>query len=277
MFKQSVRWGLLVSLSFLASLPLNANLRAPTLSVHGPVSASFTQADAIEIKEETLKFRFYLDRDPFPEESRCSITAHYTLQVAEATDVRLEFLAPTGGELKWRQGNQSGSAELFENVATEPLQEPEALTDEHLDQLPVYSATFSLALEPGEQVIELSYEQPTSYMEVDYGYFRSSKFVHSVDYLIEPIKEWTLAEDFSLKIQVQIENAITGAWARMRNRDDRIWMVDQSRSHLDPTDLQRTRDTLTASWQLDSTNLPDTIRVYTGPASQDGRETFVRQ
>ncbi|MCC5835915.1 MAG: hypothetical protein JJU20_14405 [Opitutales bacterium] len=269
-----VKSGLLVVFYFITSLTVQANLRAPTLSFHGPVGSTFTQAEGIQVLNEELEIRFRIDRSGIPDDSFCAITARYRVYASDSADLGLEFVGSAEGELHWKLGDQSGVARLVAQDDTVSKTESESPLDDWQIQPALYSAFFTLAVEPGEQLIELQYKQPTSYMEVDYGYFRSSKFVHSVDYLIGPIKEWELAEDFEMRVQVHIEDAITGTWARMRSRDDRIWMVEEDRNALDPTEVVRERNSLASSWTFGAADLPDTVRVYVGPASKEGTETF---
>jgi len=41
-----------------------------------------------------------------------------------------------------------------------------------------------------------------SILEARYGYFTRSRFVETFTYLLGPLKEWTLADDFQLDIEV---------------------------------------------------------------------------
>ncbi len=268
-----VKTGLLVAFYFITSLTAQANLRAPMLSFHGPVGSTLTQAEGIQVLDEELEIRFRIDRSDIPDKSSCAITVRYKVYASSFADLGLEFIGSADGDLHWELGDQSGVARLVVQEDPVSQSESEKPTDYWQIQPTLYSAFFTLTVEPGEQIIELHYEQPASYIEVDYGYFRSSKFIHSVDYLIGPIKEWELASDFKVHVQVHIEDAITGAWARVRGRDDRIWMVNEDYSSLEPSEVLRKRNTLSASWTFGSAELPDKIRVHVGPASKEGTET----
>jgi hypothetical protein len=49
--------------------------------------------------------------------------------------------------------------------------------------------------------------------EAEYGYFVDSRFVHSVQYEVWPIKQWRRSEDFTLDLTVKMKRDEPGWWA----------------------------------------------------------------
>lgn len=257
--------------AFASTLPLEsfANLRAPTIGLHAGAATVFPAQESLTVLGEELTFHFHLSREGVPSASLCNVHAKYRISASEQTVVELEFIGPVAADLHWQTDGQSGTVKLTHVSGPETSPDELAITssDGPVD-LPVYSATFEVTLEPGENQLNLIYKQPTSYFEMDYGYMRSSKFVHWVDYHIWPISEWQLAEEFSLEVSVSIDDPVKSAWARLRNRDDRTWISDSESKRIAAKDQSKQSS---SSWHFTAENLPEAIRVHTAPSSIEHR------
>ena len=82
-------------------------------------------------------------------------------------------------------------------------------------------ALFNGRLVEGSNTVNVRYIQPLSILEARYGYFVSSRFVEHFLYILEPLKEWKLAENFALDLKV----------STLRKRADRDpWKLFKRRS-----------------------------------------------
>lgn len=270
-----------LSLSFALLAPTaHANLRAPEMARQSPSTAPYGIADQVAVQGEELRFEFRLVREGRPGESTCLVTATYHIESALEQEVQLEFLAPSSGEVTWTLGAQSGKTEFVHETDTtdapesikhlvsgKPVERRELSRREEPDAVGIFRARFPVRLNAGAQVLEIRYAAAPAYFEVDYGYFRSSKFRFSVDYEIWPLKQWTLADDFALEVQATVHEPVRGMWARWRNRNDAVWAVDETGEALGDAESKFQDGRLVAVWRFDRHNLPDRLSIRTAPAS----------
>ncbi|WP_347253140.1 hypothetical protein [Leminorella grimontii] len=66
--------------------------------------------------------------------------------------------------------------------------------------LSLYRASFTGKVFKGKNTVEVAYFQPITHLEKAYGYFTSSRSIEVFAYEMAPLKEWQLADDFTLKV-----------------------------------------------------------------------------
>lgn len=92
----------------------------------------------------------------------------------------------------------------------------------HTRPVPLYQALFNGNVFAGKNIITVKYQQPFMLHEYDYGYFTDGRFVEYFTYYLGPLKEWQLAEDFSLEISISS--------LRERPERDGGWSLRRARS-----------------------------------------------
>jgi hypothetical protein len=258
---------------------LKGNLRAPEISMQGPSSTIYGGGSGLVVAGVGLDFDCHIDRSDIPRDSMCDIVVHYRIVADSEITVNLQFIAPTEGDLHWKLGESSGTAAFVYETRTEDV--PAALAEllnnksfnseadeEYHDWYSslrwIYRAEFEVTLQDGEQLLEIRYQHPPGHIEYDYGYFRSSKFVHFVSYEIWPIKQWQLAEDFKMDFRVQICDAVSGFWSGLRGRAEGAVLLDESRERLVPDSSGNNEGDLRYEWIWNSDDLPDRITLFSG-------------
>lgn len=191
----------------LAGVPAEANLRAPRVIPAAPSSALTIngQVAALRVLGETLRFECGA--------TECGVVARYRVRSADAGRYAFEFLLPVDEKVRVRV-LAGDPAEPVVAVAVSPLPPP-AERRARVDEVTQYAARFEAGLPAGESAIEVSYRQPLAATERDYGYFKKNgRFVQHFDYLLGPLKEWTLEDGFAIDVTVTMEREAPGWWKR---------------------------------------------------------------
>ena len=88
---------------------------------------------------------------------------------------------------------------------------------------PCFEASFEAPLVAGENRIIVEYAQKLAAIEHDYGYFRpKGRMLPHFDYLLGPLKEWTLHDKFAIHVRVSDDTAasqLVAAHVRQVPRD----------------------------------------------------------
>lgn len=203
---------LLVSFLLLpAALP--ANLRAPWQIQPFPAFSLMpgSPVQGLTVLGETLDFQcdsLYED-DPDPEKlqaAACRVKAAYRISAKNRTQAGLEFIGPSAQGMTVLVNGKPSVSE----VSKIPMPREAAAryaaysVCRHCgrEESFLYSAKFKASFEPGENIVAVVYLQPLASDEISYGYFQSSKWAQGFDYELWPLKEWTLAPDFQLRISI---------------------------------------------------------------------------
>jgi len=170
-----------------------------------PSSALLPAGDKLAVAREELR----LTCGP----ELCRVEATYHLDVSAALEVELEFVLPTPSPITVLVGgaptpSQAVKAALPVPAGAEPERGPGPPWGD------TYRARFRVSLAQGAAVLKVSYDQPLSAYETDYGYFKDGRFVHHLDYELWPLKEWRRLPGFRIDLTVSLPREPPGAWAR---------------------------------------------------------------
>jgi hypothetical protein len=80
----------------------------------------------------------------------------------------------------------------------------------------MYVVEFSASLQSENNTVRVTYQQPLSLREYDWGRFRNGRFLQSLDYELSPLKGWKLADDF--QIRVELTAPTSGLFRKLRGR-----------------------------------------------------------
>lgn len=187
--------------------PAWANLRAPVELPRYPSSTLYQPGRAVVALREALTFTCNAEK--------CDVIADYHV-VAQAKAVRhFEFILPTQANVVVQLGNTSVPVQV---VASEPfdLREQQAVS-RYFNKTAMgtlYRASFTSPLQLGFNTIRISYPQPLSKLERDYGYFKKGRFVNVLQYELWPLKTWVRSVDFEIQLLIKMQQAKPGWWRR---------------------------------------------------------------
>jgi len=191
---RTVRLPLLVALLAVSAPPhARANLRAPRRLPQDGSSALYGVA-AVEVKREELSFACTRDT--------CEVTASYTVQADQAQQVELSFIVPGSARVHAKVAGNAVTPRVISAEALSPRELESLSLDTRSDTQTLHKAVFHAALAAGQNVIEVRYTQRGDGVERGYGYFSEGHFVYQLRYELWPLKEWTLAPDFTLTLHV---------------------------------------------------------------------------
>lgn len=201
MFAKTSGWLIFAGvLTFLSNA--HANLRAPIESQPEPSQALKQVSPDLVVEYENLFFDlgtpYSGDAWTVQDQKRLAkVEAHYVVQSPREAVYTFEFIMP-----------QPNSAEVSINTEVVVAQTPERLPrdEKKQDQIDLWKVTFTGKLQQGQNTIRVSYLQPLGMSEVDYGYFKSSKWKSFVDYELWPLKEWKLGPDFRINIETTVND-----------------------------------------------------------------------
>ncbi|WP_235186786.1 hypothetical protein [Serratia sp. DD3] len=187
-----------------------ANMRAPNLIWQPPsFSLSSPQSNKFKVKREKLN----IDCDY----ENCQVQAVYEITSDIQADVAFVFVMPANTPVSARV---NGTLQ----PATVTLDEINAwkLRNSDTREYPLYKAAFTGQVSIGTNTINIKYNQPLTLLERDYGYFTDSRSIEQFSYQLGPLKEWPLADDFSLDV--------TLSSLRKRPERDGGWSILKSRT-----------------------------------------------
>ena len=233
----------------------SANLRAPITFDKSPSSAVLsTPASGLVVLGEQLTFRCEATH-------ACEVSATYQVEVAEAVEVELAFIAPSDVTIAARVGEVSAPVTTVPTSRFDPEQHKRLPWE--LQEATLYEARFRASLVKGRNAIHVSYEQPLSSFETDYGYWRDGRYVDVLRYEVWPLWEWTLADDFALDLTLSIRREPPGWWTRNFGTWTDANCVAQG-VKVAPMERRSRKDTkgwYVQTWRLGS-DLPERIECY---------------
>jgi len=99
----------------------------------------------------------------------------------------------------------------------------------------MYVAQFSASLQSENNTVRVTYQQPLSLREYDWGGFwnRNGRFLQSIEYELSPLKGWKLADDF--QIRVELTSSTSGFWKKLRGRSKTLVLYGSDGKKLEGT------------------------------------------
>ena len=183
---------------------LLANMRAPYMRTNS-ASRTLTQKTpaTLVVLEEDLSFEceapYEGDIGTVTQQKRfAQVTAVYLVDAGKAGECAFEFLMPDNVEV---ESSVNGKRCAAENTVIEKGKAADGWSV-RMDRS-LCRATFVGKLLQGENIIRVSYRQPVGVTETHYGYFTKSRYASGFGYELWPLKEWKLAEDFTLNVDVR--------------------------------------------------------------------------
>lgn len=189
-------WSLLLLVA--TSQGVHANMRGPVFKSEGSSSSLYPKAD-VKVQREELSFDC--------SRSFCKVKVAYWLEAKQGASTELSFITPNESEVKAQVNQQPVESK------TKPLQVMRSQERRLQKEFPnnaddlrkLYQASFPAQLNAGENRVEVEYSQPLYEFEADYGYFKKSRFLSALRYEVWPLKEWKLAEDFTLTVHANFQ------------------------------------------------------------------------
>ena len=193
----------------LCALSLQANMRAPRALDFPPSSALEIPGETPDliVSEESLSFAL----TPYSEDTEvnathygfAAVSAIYTIEVARPGKYDLSFVTPDATPAR-------ASLNDFEIPVDAPILSPKQKDSRHK----TWESHFHIVLNQGRNVISVTYRQPVGAHEWNLGYFNRPKWHSDIHYELWPLKEWQLAPNFRLYINVQVADD-TGWFSRL--------------------------------------------------------------
>lgn len=194
-------WIAIAGMTLLSCLA-HANLRAPIESPEESSQVLRPASPDLVVEYENLFFDlgtpYSGDAWTVRNQKRLArIEAEYAVQSPREATYTFEFVMP-----------QANRAEVSINAASVPAKAPELLPrdEKKREQPDSWKVAFTGKLQQGLNIIRVSYQQPLGMHEVDYGYFKSSKWKSFVDYELWPLKGWTLGPDFRINVETSVDD-----------------------------------------------------------------------
>ncbi|WNI84118.1 hypothetical protein [Citrobacter portucalensis] len=206
MFKSSI--AVIATLIAFSSLT-HANMRAPMHINHAPsFSLAVPQTGRLTVEKEKLN----IDCDY----QHCDVQAVYFVRSDTPEDLAFIFVLPENTPVEARvTGTLRSTSVTKDEMHTWTSPEPDGR------QLPLYQAAFSGSIKAGMNIINIKYRQPLTILERAYGYFTDSRSIEQFTYQLGPLKEWTLADNFSLQVtlsSLRKRPERDGGWSLMKSR-----------------------------------------------------------
>ncbi len=194
---------LLASL-LVASGPAFANLRGPIEFFQPPSSALYKPQSDLTVLKESLFF--------LCSQNECEVSAVYEIAAKTAKELTLEFILPTNEQISVHVG---AAPVAVQTVPSQPvdIREKDVLPGRFRDKI-LYRASFKAAVHAGVNKINVTYQQPLSAEERDYGYFKDGRFVNYFQYELWPLKDWLLAASFQIDLTVKMKREKPNWWKR---------------------------------------------------------------
>ncbi|WP_193144960.1 hypothetical protein [Citrobacter europaeus] len=185
---------LLIVIPLLYSNEILANMRAPSLHYNAPSYALMVPEKQptmprLVVQSETLNVACnYID---------CKVQATYHITSDADSDLEFTFIMPSLLPVQAHIAGRVIDATVEQDLQKAWTNETHPLASK---SIPLYKATFSATVHVGNNHIVVSYVQPLSILEREYGYFTSSRSIERFVYVLSPLKEWQLADNFTLDV-----------------------------------------------------------------------------
>lgn len=184
-----------------------ANMRAP-MSLPQPPSSILKAPSAQEPESTATMPQIMVLNEQLAiecDDVECDVQATYQLQSATQSPLLVfEFVLPADVAISADINQQTIPVEfaVSEPLEGKPDEQHSYWRDPDFAAFTVHKAIFKGALKAGNNTIHVRYTQPLSIFESDYGYFQSSRYVERFLYILSPLREWDLAADFKMNIEV---------------------------------------------------------------------------
>ena len=186
-----------------------ANMRAPGRIDYAP-SFSLTVPKASKLTVEKEKLNIDCDYE------YCEVQAVYFIRSEISEELAFEFVLPVYTPVEARV-----TGTLRPTRVTPDKSQTWTIPNWHSRSLPLYQAAFSGSLKTGMNIINIKYRQPLTILERSYGYFTDSRSIEQFTYQLGSLKEWKLADDFSLQVtlsSLRQRPERDGGWSLLRSR-----------------------------------------------------------
>lgn len=245
-----------------------ANLRAPHVIPAADSGALSPPAPSLRVLGEQLRFECGA--------SDCAVSARYRIRAEGAARYAFEFLLPVDKPVTARVLGSDGLPGDAAPVTARPAPEPPSddkgspRSRRDRDAAPQLVARFEAGLPDGESTLEVRYTQPLGATEHDYGYFKKhGRFVEHFDYLLGPLKQWTLDDQLALAVEVSMEREPPGFWKRRFGTVRSLTCRDAASPYGPPAldaGATRTQDSgrYTLGFTLRGRAFPDRMTCYLG-------------
>ncbi len=192
------------------------NMRAPQTKP-GEASAALENPEEkldVEVLGETLVIHCV-------SRNECRVQAEYRISSAAEVTASLSFVM-MGLTVPALEVSTNGQAQKVQVVPGEPGDDEESLVNifvpysswENTD-MKMYDVGFEAKLKRGENTLVVSYKQTTSEREENQSYLFDSTWAQAITYAMEPLRGWSLHQDFSLDLTVKMDREeAPGWWAR---------------------------------------------------------------
>lgn len=195
---------LVLTLVIVPSL-ITANIRAPyhkTFESGGEIHSSVQ----LTVLSANLMFNFEnyysgeLKKVQKSPEYICKVLAIYKIKSEKRNAASFDFITPSVNDFLVKINNEKKST----IVKAKKLQKTGVRFGKMKKNHYLYTVKFNSVIKKGISSIEVTYLQPISIYENDYGYFTSSKWSSYVEYQYWPIKEWKRDNNFTSEILVSV-------------------------------------------------------------------------
>ncbi|WP_431224660.1 hypothetical protein ACQ86O_07070 [Serratia sp. L9] len=225
---------------------VQANMRAPMHILQAPSFSLSTPPDRqLTVQKEKLN----IDCDY----QRCKVQAIYYITSDKPAELAFVFVMPANTPVEARVAGT-----LQPTIVTVDKSHTWRSPIWDQSELPLYQAAFSGKIAAGSNIINIKYDQPLMILERSYGYFTDSRSIEQFTYQLAPLKEWHLADDFSI--------AVTFSSLRKRPERDGGWSLMKSRAIncMQPGQVvENDSDNLNLAFKLGK-RFPDTLVCQVG-------------
>ncbi|PVZ86639.1 hypothetical protein C9426_14550 [Serratia sp. S1B] len=218
-----------------------ANMRGPRLIWQAPsFSLSSPQGNKLTVKKEKLNVDCDYDN--------CQVQAVYEVTSTVQADVAFVFVMPANTAVSARvNGTRQPAAVTLDKINAWKV------SDNDTREYPLYEAAFTGKVSIGANSINIKYNQPLTLLERDYGYFTDGRIVEQFSYQLGPLKEWPLADDFSLDVtlsSLRKRPERDGGWSILKSRTIDCMQPEQQ--------IEKDSDSLNLTVKFGK-NFPDTL------------------
>ncbi|WP_300001871.1 hypothetical protein [uncultured Cedecea sp.] len=223
-----------------------ANMRAPMRIDYAPsFSLNAPKASQLIVEREKLNIDCNYQY--------CDVQAVYFIHSEVSEELAFVFVLPENTPVEVRV-----TGALRPSKVTQDKSQTWILPEWHSRPLPLYQAAFSGSVRTGMNIINIKYRQSLTILERSYGYFTASRSIEQFTYQLGPLKEWTLADNFSLQVtlsSLRQRPDRDGGWSLMKSRAISCLTAGQI--------LENDRDHLNLTLTFGK-NFPDTLVCQAG-------------
>lgn len=211
---------------------LSANMRAPTHIEHssGELRAEPEKTARLEVLGETLEFRCpesykgKIDFKAFAERV-CQASVMYRIRSDAPATVKLAFIFSGKSNITWKIGGKT-----FVSTPVILRKGEKRYCNFCPDDFNnVQQSEQVISFAAGMNELQVTYAQPLSYDESNYGYFSDGKWWQGFSYELWPIAEWQWAGD--LKAELKFSIGARSGFIGIGYKDDKMkcWIAENGK------------------------------------------------